>query len=99
MASVSRMVAPSDVCVEDGGARNECIDNSGFERRQYGKTIDNVFDRDIAKICRKKEHLLQHVTRGNYKRHVIINEDLVVVFLRQNFVYFNKPYYIGMIQI
>ena len=65
----------------------------------YGKTIENVFDRDIAKICRKKEHLLQHVTRGNYKRHVIINEDLVVVFLRQNFVYFNKPYYIGRIQI
>ena len=53
----------------------------------------------ISQKSVEKEHLLQHVTRGNYKRHVIINEDLVVVFLRQNFVYFNKPYYIGMIQI
>lgn len=52
-------------------------------------------DRDIAKICRTKEELLQYVTKGNYKRQVIINEELVIVFLQQSHVYFNKPFYIG----
>lgn len=61
----------------------------------YGKTIENVLDRDITKICRTKEQFLQHVTRTNYKRHKIINDELVIVFLKQTYVYFNKPFYIG----
>ena len=61
----------------------------------YGKTIENVLDRDITKICRTKEQFLQHVTRTNYKQHVIINDELVIVFLKQTYVYFNKPFYIG----
>ena len=54
-----------------------------------------MLERDITKICRSKEQFLQHVTRANYKRHIIINDELVVVFLKQSFVYFNKPFYIG----
>ena len=61
----------------------------------YGKTIENVLDRDITKICRTKEQFLQHVTRTNYKQHIIINDELVIVFLKQTYVYFNKPFYIG----
>ena len=61
----------------------------------YGKTIENVFDRDVTKICRTKEQLLQHVSRSNYKRHVIINSELVIVSLKQTYVFFNKPFYIG----
>ena len=61
----------------------------------YGKTIENLMDRDIIKICRTKEELLQHCTKSNYKRHIIISDELVVVCLRQNYVYFTKPFYIG----
>ena len=61
----------------------------------YGKTLQDVFDRDIAKICRSKEDLLQHVTRSNYKKHVVINSELVIVFLQQTYIYFDKPFYIG----
>ena len=52
----------------------------------YGKTIENVLDRDITKICRTKEQFLQHVTRTNYKQHIIINDELVIVFLKQTYV-------------
>ena len=61
----------------------------------YGKTIENVMDRDVAKICRNKEELLQYVSKETYNRQVIINDELVIVFLRQSHVFYNKPFYIG----
>lgn len=61
----------------------------------YGKTIENLWDRDTVKICRSKEELLQAVSKKIYKRQIIINEDLVIVMQHKDLVYYNKPYYIG----
>ena len=61
----------------------------------YGKTIENLGDREIIKICRSKEELLQAVSKKVYKRQIIINEDLVIVMQHKSIVYYDKPYYIG----
>ena len=61
----------------------------------YGKTIENVWDRDNVKICRSKKDLLQAVSKKCYKRQIIINEDLVIVTQHKFMVYCDKPYYIG----
>ena len=61
----------------------------------YGKTIENVWDRETVKICRSKEELLQSVSKKTYKRQVIINEDMVIVAHNKLFVYYNKPFYIA----
>ena len=61
----------------------------------YGKTIENVWDRESIKICRSPEDLLQAVSKKSYKRQIIINEDLVIVMQQKSMVYCDKPYYIG----
>ena len=61
----------------------------------YGKTIENLWDRESVKICRSKEELLLAVSRKVYKRQIIINEDLVIVMHHKDLVYYDKPYYIG----
>lgn len=61
----------------------------------YGKTIENLWDRESIKICRSKEELLQTVSKNTYKRQIIINEDLVLVAQHKSIVYYDKPYYIG----
>ena len=61
----------------------------------YGKTIENLWNRESIKICRSKEELLQAVSKKIYKRQIIINEDLVLVAQQKSMVYYDKPYYIG----
>lgn len=61
----------------------------------YGKTIENLWDRETVKICRSKEELLQAVSKKVYKRQTIINEELVIVMHGKSLVYYDKPYYIG----
>ena len=61
----------------------------------YGKTIENLWDRETVKICRSKEELLQAVSKKVYKRQTIINDDLVIVMQGKSLVYYDKPYYIG----
>ena len=61
----------------------------------YGKTIERVENREIVKICRNKEDLLQAVSKPDYKRQIIVNEELVIVCSRRSLVYYDKPYYIG----
>ena len=61
----------------------------------YGKTIENVWDRECVKICRSKEELLLSVSKKTYKRQIIVNDDMVIVTHRKSVVYYNKPYYIG----
>ena len=61
----------------------------------YGKTIERLEDRECVKICRSKEELLQAVSKTDYKRQIIINEELVIVCSRRSLVYYDKPYYIG----
>ena len=61
----------------------------------YGKTIENLADRESIKICRSKEELLQAVSKKVYKRQIIINDELVIVMQHKEIVYYDKPYYIG----
>ena len=61
----------------------------------YGKTIVRLEDRECVKICRSKEDLLQAVSKPDYKRQIIVNEELVIVCSRRSLVYYDKPYYIG----
>ena len=58
----------------------------------YGKTIERLEDRECVKICRSKEELLQAVSKPDYKRQIIINEELVIVCSRRSLVYYDKPY-------
>ena len=58
----------------------------------YGKTIENVWDRETVKICRSKEELLQSVSKKIYKRQVIVNEDMAIVAHKKLVVYYNKPF-------
>ena len=61
----------------------------------YGKTIENLSDRDFVKICRTAEELMHAVSKKTYKRQIIVNEEMVIVTQRKTMVYYNKPYYIG----
>jgi len=61
----------------------------------YGKTIENLSDRESVRICRSKQELLQSVSKKTFKRQVIVNEDMVIVAHKKLTVFYNKPYYIG----
>ena len=61
----------------------------------FGKTIENLTDRDVVRICSTKEELMHAVSKSTYKRQIIVNEELVVVLLNKIVVYYDKPYYIG----
>ena len=61
----------------------------------FGKTIENLSDRDVVKICRISQELLHEVSKSTYKRQIIVNEEMVIVSQRKTLVYYNKPYYVG----
>ena len=61
----------------------------------FGKTIENVSDRDVVRICRTSQELLHEVSKSTYKRQIIVNEEVVIVSQRKTLVYYNKPYYVG----
>ena len=61
----------------------------------FGKTIENLSDRDVVKICRTSRELLHEVSKSTYKRQIIVNEEMVIVSQRKTLVYYNKPYYVG----
>lgn len=61
----------------------------------YGKTIESVSNRKKVKIAKNFERFTFLTTKPNYERHIIINENLVIVILTPEYVKMNKPYYIG----
>lgn len=61
----------------------------------FGKTIERLENREIVKVCRSKEEFLTVVSRKTYKRHIIVNSDLVIAMSRKTTIYMNKPFYVG----
>jgi hypothetical protein len=61
----------------------------------YGKTIESVVNRKQVKITRDQATFSQICTRPNYDRHIIINNNLVIVLMNPEIVKVDKPYYIG----
>ena len=61
----------------------------------FGKTNENLSDRDVVQICRTKQEIMHEVSKSTYKRQIIVNEEMVIVSQRKTQVYYNKPYYVG----
>lgn len=61
----------------------------------YGKTIESIVDRKQVKICRDPVSFSKLCSKVSYDRHIIINENLVIVLLNPEVVRVDKPYYIG----
>lgn len=61
----------------------------------YGKTIESIVNRKQVKICRDDISFSKLCSKPNYDRHIIINENLVIVLMNPETVKVDKPYYIG----
>jgi hypothetical protein len=61
----------------------------------YGKTIESIVNRKQVKISRDQATFSKLCTKPNYDRHIIINENLVIVLMNPEIVKIDKPYYIG----
>jgi hypothetical protein len=61
----------------------------------YGKTIESIVNRKQVKISRDQATFSKLCTKPNYDRHIIINENLVIVLMNPEMVKVDKPYYIG----
>ena len=61
----------------------------------YGKTIESIVNRKQVKIVKDPSIFCSLVTKPNFDRHIIINENLVIVLMNQESVRIDKPYYIG----
>jgi hypothetical protein len=61
----------------------------------YGKTIESIVNRKQVKICRDPKSFSKLCSRPSYDRHIVINEDLVIVVMNPETVRVDKPYYIG----
>lgn len=61
----------------------------------FGKTIESVSNRKKVKICLNIESFSKWTRDPNYERHVIINDDVSIVILKQTKARVIQPFYIG----
>jgi len=68
----------------------------------YGKTIENVRDRENIKISTqwsypgRRQGAINHIRSPYFKSFSIIDENLVLFNMHKSSVYLNKPIYLGM---
>nr|DAC81368.1 TPA_asm: PolB [Orchesella springtail adintovirus] len=68
----------------------------------FGKTIENLRNRSIAKVVRSREEALKYNAKPNLQNVMLIEKDrpsdgdLAIVSLKPSVVYLNKPLYIGI---
>ena len=62
----------------------------------FGKTMENIRNRQEIKLCNSEEQVKSLIGKPNYKRRTIFSENLVAVHMNLTELIFNKPIYVGM---
>jgi len=62
----------------------------------FGKTMENIRNRQDIKLCNKLEQVKKLISKPNYKRRTIFSENFVAVHMNRTELVFNKPIYVGM---
>ncbi|RWS22921.1 hypothetical protein B4U80_03200 [Leptotrombidium deliense] len=62
----------------------------------FGKTMENIRNRQIIKMITKFEKLQNEVNKINFKSRTIFGENCIAVNLSKNVICFNKPIYVGL---
>jgi hypothetical protein len=61
----------------------------------YGKTIENVLNRQDIEFCCERKQALKYLKKINFKRETIFTKHLVALHMNRMQVLFNKPIYAG----
>jgi len=61
----------------------------------FGKTIENIRKRQDLIIIDNRAKASKLVSRPNFERSTIFDENLIAVHMKKTEVYFNKPVYVG----
>ena len=61
----------------------------------FGKTIENIRKRQNIHLVDNRKKAVKLVSRPNFDRCVIFDENLIAVHMKRTEVYFNKPVYVG----
>lgn len=62
----------------------------------FGKTMENIRNRQVIKLVTNKEQARGFIQRPNYKRRTIFSEDLIAIHMGKTELMMNKPIYLGM---
>ena len=62
----------------------------------FGKTMENIRNRQDIKLVTTPEQAAKLINRPNYKKRTIFSEDLAAIHMGKTELKFNKPVYIGM---
>src|ERR1043165_6262448 len=62
----------------------------------FGKTIECIENRvDVRLVCNEKQ-ALNLVSKPNYDRRTIFDENLIAIHMKKTELFYNKPIYLGM---
>lgn len=62
----------------------------------FGKTMENIRNRQDIKIITDPEKYTKYVSKPNYHHTTIFSENLAAVHMKKTKIRFNKPIYVGM---
>ena len=62
----------------------------------FGKTMENIRNRQDIKLVTTPEQAAKLINRPNYKKRTIFSEDLAAIHMGKTELVFNKPIYVGM---
>jgi hypothetical protein len=61
----------------------------------YGKTVENLRKRRDVRVCVTESQLVTHASKPNFRRSIIVKENLVTAFLNKEEICLDRPVYIG----
>ena len=61
----------------------------------FGKTMENIRNRQDIKLVTTPEQAAKLINRPNYKKRTIFSEDLAAIHMGKTELVFNKPIYVG----
>ena len=64
----------------------------------FGKTMENIRNRQDIKLVTTPEQAAKLINRPNYKKRTIFSEDLAAIHMGKTELKFNKPIYVGASQ-
>ena len=62
----------------------------------FGKTLENIRNKVDIRLISSDKVAQKLVTKPNYDRCTIFDENLIAVHMKKTKLYFNKPVYLGL---
>lgn len=61
----------------------------------YGKTMENVWNRQVVKVCWNKRQLMRYSDKSWFRCFQIVNSEISLCIMKQKRIHLNKPLYLG----